>query len=113
MWAEASYIFANSYMPNQWKNMKGMRFILQPRYYMGKSKGWFIAPEFRIKFYSFNNELDFINSTTADTLHAFPFRERQLLIGTLVVGKQYILSKRKGLYLELTACLGAKHRLIK
>ena len=81
---------------------------------MGKSKGFFVAPEFRIKSYSFDNVLDFINPTTSDTLHAFPFRERQLLIGgALVFGKQYSLSKRKGLYLELTAGLGAKHRLIK
>jgi hypothetical protein len=114
LWSEASYIFANSYMPRHWKNMKGERFILQPRYYLGGAKSFFIVPEFRLKSYSFDNSLNFINAATADTLHAFPFRERQLLVGgALVAGKQYPLSKKNCLYLEITAGLGAKHRLIK
>jgi hypothetical protein len=114
LWSEASYIFANSYMPRNWKNMKGVRFILQPRYYLGEAKTFFVTPEFRLKSYSFDNSLNFINATTADTLHAFPFRERQLLVGgALVAGKQYPLSRKNGLYLEITAGLGAKHRFIK
>lgn len=113
-WAETSYIFANSYMPRQWKNMTGFRFIFQPRYYLGQSKSFFMTPEFRMKTYSFDNALDFINATTADTLHAFPFRERQLLLGgAVVIGKQYSFLKNKQLQLEISAGLGGKHRFIR
>lgn len=113
LWTEASFILANSYMPRQWKNMTGLRFIFQPRFFTGASKSFFITPEFRLKTYSFDNALDFINASIVDTLHAFPFRERQFLAGgALVIGKQYSLSKKHGLYLEATAGLGAKHRFI-
>lgn len=94
--------------------MNGLRFILQPRYHFGESKTFFVAPEFRVKTHSFDNVLNFGNAATADTLHAYLFLERQLLIGgALVFGKQFSLSKRNGLYLELTAGLGIKHRFIK
>jgi hypothetical protein len=114
LWSEVSCIFANSYMPRHWKNMKGLRFILQTRYYLGESKAFFVTPELRLKTYSFDNSLNFINATTADTLNAFPFKERQFLAGgALVLGRQYHLSKKNGLKLEITAGLGAKHRFIK
>lgn len=114
IWTEASFIFANAYMPDQWKAMKGFRFILQPRYYLGESREIFITPEFRMKRFSFQNTLSFINDANRDTLHNFPFRERQLLIGgAVVVGKRYRLLRNNTFGLEVTAGLGAKQRLIK
>lgn len=114
LWAEASYIFANSYMPKEWKNMSGFRFILQPRYFMGYNKTFFIAPEFRIKNYSFNNRLEFVNTTTRDTLHNFAFREDQTLAGgALVFGKKYLVSAKHNINLELTFGIGSRQRNIK
>ena len=114
LWTEASYIFANSYMPAEWKKMKGFRFIFQPRYFTGHQRSFFIAPEFRIKAFQFNNRLNVINQFTQDTLYKYHLRERQQLIGgALVFGKIFTLSKKKGIQLEVTMGFGEKRRLIK
>jgi Protein of unknown function (DUF3575) len=114
LWAETSFIFYNLYASNSWKNLNGYRFIFQPRYYMGRRKAFFIAPEFRLKQYSYTTSFTFINSTTADTLQNYSHKASQLLIGgAFVTGKQVLLSRRHNLYLELTAGIGAKQRYIK
>jgi hypothetical protein len=114
LWGEISYLFKNLYLTNELKNMRGYRFIFQPRYYTDNSKTIFIAPEFRLKQYSYNASATFINSTTADTLTNFPYRGSQVLAGgAFILGGQIVLSKQNHLYLEITAGIGGKQRYIK
>ena len=115
-WVEGSYIFSNFYMNYNWQNMKGFRFIFQPRYYMGEDRNYFIAPEFRIKQYSFTNRdlLYFTKSGTQDSLTISNFGEQQLLIGGAVVfGREYKIFKRKNIFLETTIGFGLKQRIVK
>lgn len=113
LWSEASFIFANSYMPEEWKSMKGLRFILQGRYYLAGRKKFFLAPEFRIKSFSFNNRLTFVNDHSFDTLSNFSFREKQVLAGgALVIGRQIRISRNGKLFLETTFGIGGKQRFI-
>ncbi len=112
VWTEVSYIFGNSYMPKNWKHLRGMRFIFQPRFYT--SKQTFIATEFRYKNYSFNNTGLLINRSTADSITDLPYKENQMLIGgAFLVGHQIYFSKQKRMFLEITFGIGAKDRRIK
>lgn len=114
LWGEASYLFGGPDRINNWKNLQGYRFIFQPRYYTNRSKTFFIAPEFRLKHYTYNATANFINSTTADTLNSYPYKGLQLLVGgALLIGGQAVLSRRHHLYLEITTGIGAKQRHIK
>lgn len=114
LWSEGSVIFSNLYKLSNWQNLKGYRFILQPRYYVKATKTFFISPEFRLKQFSYGGSLDFINKISADTLKKYNYEGAQFLIGgALVLGKQFTLSARHQLFLELTAGLGAKQRTIK
>ncbi len=113
LWSEASFIFYNLYEINDWKNLKGYRFILQPRYYFGPGKSFYLAPEFRLKHFSYNTSLTFINNSIPDTLRSYAHKASQVLAGgAFVMGKQFLLSKRHHLYLDVTAGLGAKQRYI-
>lgn len=114
LWSEGSYVFNGSYKVTNWKNLKGFRFIFQPRFYTDRSKTFFIAPEFRLRHYSYNATASFINSTTSDILNDYPYKGAQLLVGgALVIGDQTVLSRRRHLYLEVTAGIGARQRHIK
>jgi len=114
LWAEGSIIFNNLYKMEDWKNLRGYRFIFQPRFYVGRSKKIFITPEFRLKHYSYNSTGTFINSNTVDTLDNYAHKASQTLIGgAFVAGTQLNLSKRKNFLLEVTAGIGAKQRNIK
>ena len=113
LWGETSFIFYNLYQLTNWQHLKGYRFIFQPRYYTGEKRSFFIAPEFRIKHFSYTTALDFINSAIPDTLRQYAHKSSQLLVGgALVLGKQLILSSRHHLFLEITAGVGAKQRYI-
>lgn len=113
LWGETSFIFYNLYQLTKWQNLKGYRFIFQPRYYTGKKRTFFVTPELRIKQFSYNTALDFINASIPDTLKNYPHKSAQFLIGgALVFGKQFVLSLRHHLFLEITAGVGAKQRYI-
>lgn len=114
LWSEASYLFGGPDRIDNWKNLQGLRFIFQPRYYINRNRTFFIAPEFRLKHYSYNATATFINSTTSDTLNSYPYKGLQLLVGgALLIGGQAVLSRRHHLYLEITTGIGAKQRHIK
>lgn len=114
LWGELSFIFYNLYKIGDWENLRGYRFVFQPRYYLGNSKTFFITPELRYKQYSYNSTLTFTNSTSTDTLKNYSHKSTQYLIGgALVLGKQLVLSERRKLYLEITAGIGGKQRYIK
>jgi Protein of unknown function (DUF3575) len=111
VWGEFTYFFNNPYILNEWKNFKGYRLIIQPRYYINSSKNIFIAPELRIKGFSFDSKLNYLNKTTNDTLRNFITPESQKIIGgAIIVGKDINLGKY--FFLELTAGFGARQRII-
>lgn len=113
LWAEASYIFRNSYMLRDWTNMKGYRFIFQPRYVFGKYRDMFLAPEFRFKRFHVNTNARFINDR-GDSINRFPATQYQTLTGgALVFGNTFTLSEKKGIRLEVTVGFGSKSRRIK
>ena len=114
VWAELSAIVKNNYFPSDWKRLSGYRFILQPRYTILDAGSTFIAPELRIKGYSFNNTQNLINEQTNDTLSNYKFKESQFLIGSaLIVGTDVMLSKKHRIFLEITGGIGGKYRTIK
>ena len=107
-WSEVSYVFGGPDRIEDWKRLSGFRFILQARYYPGKRKTFFIAPEFRLKHYTYNSTASFLNTTTSDTLNTYPFHGSQWLTGgALVFGNQFVLSRRHQLYLEVTIGAGS------
>lgn len=113
IWGETSLLVGNPYKIQGWKNLKGYRLIFQPRYYTGGEKRFFIAPEFRLKQYSYSSTGTFMNISGADTLYDYSYKGSQVLIGgAFVMGGQFILSKQHHLYLEVTAGIGSKQRFI-
>lgn len=114
LWSEASYIFSNLYIFPDWKNVKGYRFILQPRFYPGRDQSFFIAAEFRLKHYTYKSYDDFYNASGGDTLHDFHYDASQVLLGGAVLaGETISLDKKDHLFLELTLGLGSKVRKVK
>jgi hypothetical protein len=111
IWTEITYFFNTTYIINNWKNISGYRLIVQPRFFPFKNKGVFVATEFRLKNFSFNNELSFINHITKDTLKKFNANETQKIIGgALLVGKKVYLGEK--LFLECTVGFGARIRYV-
>ena len=112
-WAEATYIIRSQYQLNDWQKVKGTRFIFQPRFYVGKKKYFFVAPEFRLKRFNYTIGLDFINAQTQDTLQNYLHRATQVQAGGgLVLGFRSWLSRKHNLTMEFTSGLGAKNRQI-
>lgn len=113
-WAEGSYIFYNLYKVAGWEKVRGYRFLFQPRYYLGSERRLFLAPELRIKNFSYQAVLSFVNKATGDTLPHYRHRASQFLLGgALVIGIQTRLPGRGNFFLELTAGIGGKMRYIK
>jgi hypothetical protein len=113
-WAEGSYIFHNLYKIANWKNVKGYRFIFQPRIYLGNSRSFFLAPELRIKQFNYHTTLTFINDDMQDTLTGFFHRAHQSQVGgAFVMGVRSWLSKDHKMGAELTMGVGGKVRYIR
>jgi len=112
-WSELSYIFRNQYQLNDWQRVRGYRFIFQPRFYLGRGRYFFVAPEFRLKRFNYSITLDFENKQTGDTLNNYFHRATQTQTGGgLVLGMRSWLSRKNNLTMELTGGLGAKNRQI-
>jgi len=112
-WAEASYIFRNQYDLKDWQRVKGFRFIFQPRFYIGRGRSFFLAPEFRLKRFNYSIALSFENMQTGDTLNNYFHRATQAQTGGgLVLGISRWLSRKNNLTFEMTGGLGAKSRQI-
>lgn len=113
LWGETSFIFRNLYVNDYWKNLRGFRFIFQPRVFINKRKTFFITPEFRLKQFSYNSALTFINKATVDTLWNYSHKASQVLVGgAFVLGDKFVLSERHHLYIEINMGIGAKQRYI-
>ncbi len=113
LWAEASYIFHNLYKIAAWKNVKGYRFIFQPRFYLDRNRFFFLAPEFRIKQINYHTSLNLINNNLQDTLFDFFHRAHQSQVGSAItIGGRVWLSKDHKMMAELTVGMGAKMRYI-
>lgn len=113
IWAEASFMFYNAYLNVDRKKLRGLRLVLQPRLYTNQRRTFFITPEIRFKNFSYNTNGNFVNNGNADTLYGLNHRANQSLIGgAFVMGRQFILSRKNGFSLELTAGVGGRHRLV-
>ena len=113
LWGEASFIYNNLYKIAGWDHLRGFRFIFQPRYYTNKSRTFFIAPEFRLKQFSYHTSHEFINAAIPDTLHHYAYKASQVLVGgAFVFGRRFMMSARHHLFWEITAGIGGKVRLI-
>jgi hypothetical protein len=113
LWIEWAYLFEGPWGVYKWRNIKGYRLIFQPRYYIGKSKRFFLTPEFRLKHYSYNSVDQFINPGNGDTLNNQSYHGSQFLTGgAFILGEQLVLSRRHNLHLEVTIGLGSKYRQI-
>ena len=114
LWTEFGAILRNNYMPKEWTDMHGFRFILQARRLSHPNKKSFIATEFRLKNFSSDDSRNFINENTADTLNNRPYRQNQTIIGgAVVLGSKNYLNKRHTLFLENTIGFGVKQRFTK
>ena len=114
VWTEIGAIIRNNYMPKEWTNMQGFRFILQARGLSHPNKKGFIAAEFRLKNFSSDDNRDFINQRTRDTLHNLPYRQNQIILGGgIIFGFKNYLNKKHTLYLENTLGFGGKQRFTK
>lgn len=113
-WSEISFYYTNLYKLNNWTGLSGFRFIFQPRYYPGRTREFFIAPEFRLKQYNYTgHNKNFINSDTQDTLKGINYSARQSLPGgALVVGWHHQLFNHKSVFVEITAGIGVRERNI-
>ena len=113
-WTEYAFLFNSFNSIGGWHNLSGYRFIFQPRLYFTKSSSFFIAPEFRLKHYTYNSTGNFINSNASDTLLNYPHNVLQTLIGgALLIGSQGELSRKHQIFLEFTIGIGYKERMVK
>ena len=114
LWSEASYIFSNIYIFPDWRQVRGYRFILQPRFYPGRNHLFFVAAEFRLKHFTYKTYDDFINPSTTDTLTSFHYIGSQVLPGgAVLIGGTIPHGRKDRLFLEMTFGLGSKLRRVK
>ncbi len=114
LWSEASYIFSNVYIFPDWKQVRGYRFILQPRFYPNRNHLFFVAAEFRLKHFIYKTYDNFINSSRTDTLTNFHYNASQVLPGgAVLIGGTVRLDRKDRLSLEMTFGLGSKVRKVK
>lgn len=114
LWSEVGVVVRNNFMPKEWTDMSGFRFIFQGRRYSQTKQNNFIAAEFRFKNFSSNDIRDFINEGNGNILSSLPFRQNQSIVGgAIVFGKRYYLNSKKKFYLESTIGIGAKVRFTK
>lgn len=114
LWSEGSFIFHNLYDIAGWDHVKGYRFIFQPRLFMGTTRRFFLAPELRIKSFSYGISLPFINESAQDTLDGYYHRANQFQIGgALVMGIRTVLSEKHRLFMDMTAGIGGRQRFIR
>lgn len=114
LFAETNYLFNGSYLPQDWNNLSGYRFIFQPRYFITKQHDFFIAPEFRIKSYSYNTISPFITPAFPGSIIDVSYRARQIIVGGAInIGGQFFINKKKNLYLDILVGIGEKQRSVK
>jgi hypothetical protein len=114
LWSEASYIFSNIYIFPDWRQVRGYRFIFQPRFYTGKNHLFFVAAEFRLKHFTYKTYDNFINPSNMDTLTNFHYTGSQLLSGgAVLIGGTIPIGRKDRLFLEMTFGLGSKLRKVK
>lgn len=114
LWSEVGVVARNNFMPKEWTNMSGFRFVFQGRSYSAAKQNNFIAVEFRFKNFSSDDVRDFINESNGNILQAVPYRQNQKILGGAVLfGKRFYLNPSKRFFLEGTIGIGAKQRFTK
>ncbi|MFZ4059520.1 MAG: hypothetical protein ACOYKE_15355 [Ferruginibacter sp.] len=110
LWQSFDYLTKGFYATSYNKGTKGFRYILQPRWYTGYRKMFFIAGEFRYRQYSIIQESGITNGI--DTV-AIQHRSTQIVPGgAIVFGKKFILNRKANWLIEVFAGIGAKQRII-
>lgn len=113
LWNEISFLYQNIYKTSNNRNAAGIRYLLQPRYFIGTSKAFFIGAEFRLKHVSFDDASTFINESIPDTLPQYNHRTRHTFIGAaLVFGGQRKLNRKGNMFIELISGVGGKERKV-
>lgn len=113
LWNEISFLCQNIYKTSNNRNATGIRYLLQPRYFTGLSKLFFIGAEFRLKHVGFDDASTFINESIPDTLQNYNHRTIQTFIGAAIVfGGQWKLNKKGNMFIELISGVGGKERKV-
>lgn len=126
---ELSYVFKTPFYSYQASSLSGFRLVSQYRYHFlpagihtGNS-GYkkervtkterFVGIEFRLKMYGFSGTNTFVNNTTQDTLKSVAYNANAVSLGgAIVFGNTYNISKNRKWKIEVTAGIGARHKLV-
>ena len=129
--AELSYVAKNPVYGFEVDYLHGARFIAQYRYHflhpwnpllntgLAKKRGLprinlFIAPEFRIKPFSFAARRSFVRDSPADTLNNFLYKANAVAVcGAILLGSSYNISKNGKWQIELSAGIGARQKFVR
>jgi hypothetical protein len=127
---EFSYITKTPFYNPDWKELNGIRFLLQYRYHfvdnkkrradnksysrqIRKAHTPFLGLEFRIKTYNFSSGDNFVNKSTNDTLSNFIYRANAISFGGAVLfGYSFNIGLNGRWSIELTAGIGAKNKSV-
>ena len=113
LWNEISFLCQNIYKTSNNRNAAGIRYLLQPRYFIGQSKLFFIGAEFRLKRVSFDDVNTFINESIPDTLQHYNHRTLNTFIAAAIVfGGQWKLNNKGNMFIELISGVGGKERKV-
>jgi hypothetical protein len=114
VWTEFNYLYKGVFYDGRdFTNLKGIRNITQVRYYYSTKHGFFVAAEFRLKYYSYDDKNSFVNKQTNDTLSSFGHVASHMLIGGAVLwGKRFKLTANGKFEMEANMGIGAKNRTI-
>lgn len=113
LWNEISFLYQNIYKTSNNRNAAGIRYLLQPRYFSGRSKSFFTGAEIRLKHVSFDDASTFINKSIPDTLQDYNHRTRHTFLGAAIVfGGQWKLNRKGNMFIELISGLGGKERKV-
>lgn len=112
IFTEASYLYTGFVTSgDNFKNLQGFRAVINGKYFFKTRRPFFIGVEFRFKKYKYDDEADFENVQTADTLFKKPFQLQNSLSGAAVfIGKKFRLSKNGKFEIEGLAGVGLKYR---
>jgi Protein of unknown function (DUF3575) len=111
---ELSYLLKTPFYSYQANSLNGFRFLGQYRYhFLQKNTNRFIGAEFRLKMYEFTGKNTFVNNTSHDTLKSVSYNANAVSLGgAIVFGNTYNLSRNGMWKIEITAGIGAKHKLV-
>jgi hypothetical protein len=114
IWNEFNYLYKGFFQDREdFRNLNGLRNITSLKYFYNNKHGFFVGAEFRIKNYSFDDQANFENIQTGDTLARFNYRSGHTLIGGGAFwGKRFKISANGKFEMEGNIGVGVKQRMI-